>query len=285
MAYININTYDILELPEKDDLDDYFECDEFIAPIISLLNKKGYKTKFCCEGHLYDEAMASIFSPFEENEEPSENTIFGYISHEELNDSDCRYLVHKRNSGLHGYITFEPFVNFGNLLDSFPEDNAFPFYDQASNSIRWDYIKRDKKSFIERRNKEIVLQSKPYEHFKARLDFLKAVYDWVDNLPNYDDIITDDNKLKKDFFETELPLIKKRVKDESESPEIIETFFDVYLMNHRILKSKYGTFEDMLLLDSEKKISFFLDLSKEMIVKDDEGEYCIRIEYKDTVEI
>lgn len=29
-----------------------FEVDEFIAPIISLLNKKGYVTKYCCSGHM-----------------------------------------------------------------------------------------------------------------------------------------------------------------------------------------------------------------------------------------
>ena len=30
------------------------EVDEMIAPIISLLNKKGYKTRYCCSGHCYE---------------------------------------------------------------------------------------------------------------------------------------------------------------------------------------------------------------------------------------
>ena len=38
MAYININTFDILETPIKENVDNYFECDEFIAPIISSIS-------------------------------------------------------------------------------------------------------------------------------------------------------------------------------------------------------------------------------------------------------
>lgn len=33
-----------------------FEVDELFAPIISLLNKKGYKTLFCCSGHIKSES-------------------------------------------------------------------------------------------------------------------------------------------------------------------------------------------------------------------------------------
>lgn len=33
----------------------YFECDELFAPTICILNKKGYKTKYCCSGHIIDE--------------------------------------------------------------------------------------------------------------------------------------------------------------------------------------------------------------------------------------
>ena len=29
-----------------------FECDELIAPVISMLNSKGFKTKYCCSGHI-----------------------------------------------------------------------------------------------------------------------------------------------------------------------------------------------------------------------------------------
>lgn len=29
-----------------------FEVDELIAPVISILNKKGYHTEYCCSGHM-----------------------------------------------------------------------------------------------------------------------------------------------------------------------------------------------------------------------------------------
>lgn len=43
--FIDINTFEIK--------DNYFEVDDNIAEAISLLNKKGYTTKNCCEGHLF----------------------------------------------------------------------------------------------------------------------------------------------------------------------------------------------------------------------------------------
>lgn len=53
MPYIDTKNYniyyDIQDIRIKAPL---FEVDEMIAPIISLLNKKGYKTKYCCSGHL-----------------------------------------------------------------------------------------------------------------------------------------------------------------------------------------------------------------------------------------
>ena len=43
VKYIDKNTFEIR--------DDVFEVDDLIADTIILLNKKGYKTKYCCAGH------------------------------------------------------------------------------------------------------------------------------------------------------------------------------------------------------------------------------------------
>ena len=54
MALIDTRTFSIyaqVSVPEVESRS--FECDELIAPVIELLNKKGYKTKFCCAGHPY----------------------------------------------------------------------------------------------------------------------------------------------------------------------------------------------------------------------------------------
>lgn len=54
MSYIHKITGDVYHDIQSDDArDDFFECDELIAPIISILNKKGFKTQFCCSGHAY----------------------------------------------------------------------------------------------------------------------------------------------------------------------------------------------------------------------------------------
>lgn len=57
MVYINKDTFEIYEnlIGYEDELDNYFECDEFIANTIQLLNTKGYKTNYCCAGHVYPE--------------------------------------------------------------------------------------------------------------------------------------------------------------------------------------------------------------------------------------
>lgn len=44
--YLNGNTFEIVN--------DIFEVDELIAETISILNKKGYHTLYCCSGHVKD---------------------------------------------------------------------------------------------------------------------------------------------------------------------------------------------------------------------------------------
>ena len=51
MVYMNIETYDIVSTYNKEDEDKYVEVDPATAVHISLLNKKGYKTLYCCSGH------------------------------------------------------------------------------------------------------------------------------------------------------------------------------------------------------------------------------------------
>ena len=51
MVYMNIETYDIVSTYNKEDEDKYVEVDPATAVHISLLNKKGYKTRYCCSGH------------------------------------------------------------------------------------------------------------------------------------------------------------------------------------------------------------------------------------------
>ena len=42
-----------------------FHCDEWIAPTIALLNRKGYKTAYCCSGHPVSITKYSDWQPLE----------------------------------------------------------------------------------------------------------------------------------------------------------------------------------------------------------------------------
>ena len=44
--YLNNNTFEIVN--------DIFEVDDLIGKTISILNKKGYHTLYCCSGHVKD---------------------------------------------------------------------------------------------------------------------------------------------------------------------------------------------------------------------------------------
>ena len=55
MVYINSETFEMgLDIINEDGtvMDGWFECDDLIADSIILLNKKGYKTAFCCQSHI-----------------------------------------------------------------------------------------------------------------------------------------------------------------------------------------------------------------------------------------
>ena len=43
---------DLLSYTKKIDGDTFFEIDELIVPLIRICNKKGYKTRYCCSGHI-----------------------------------------------------------------------------------------------------------------------------------------------------------------------------------------------------------------------------------------
>lgn len=64
MALIDKDTFEIFSDVNSPEVENTFECDDFIAPAIRVLNLKGYKTRFCCSGHpfLYKTECVSYHS-------------------------------------------------------------------------------------------------------------------------------------------------------------------------------------------------------------------------------
>ena len=100
--YINSKTFEIV--------DDVFEVDEDIAEAISILNKKGYHTKYCCSGHVKDPRLYESY-PLEK----VENKNLGYIIDDEkiLMPYTCTTL----------YIMFDKEYNFPNIPANFIKDD------------------------------------------------------------------------------------------------------------------------------------------------------------------
>jgi len=58
MNYINFKTGKIKH--HKPEIPGYIEIDDLMCPIIFELNRKGYITKYCCQGHIEDKSTTYI---------------------------------------------------------------------------------------------------------------------------------------------------------------------------------------------------------------------------------
>lgn len=55
MMYIDSKTFEVIgDISDARISGPLFECDELLAPTISILNKLGFTTEFCCSGHAYE---------------------------------------------------------------------------------------------------------------------------------------------------------------------------------------------------------------------------------------
>ena len=113
MAFINRKTWEICNYNSRPDYDEneYFEVDEAIALSISELNKKSYKTSFCCSGHIFDDlselrmsagGRCTINDMFNEVAEDSEPKDYDFIQ----SNGNC-------------YISFGAYFDFSNLPKGF----------------------------------------------------------------------------------------------------------------------------------------------------------------------
>lgn len=109
MAYMHRETFDIIQGSNIDSfLDDYFDIDDYIAKPIQTLNRKGYRTKYCCSGHPFDDIFESYYS----GEEQDPHRIMpGVLSYESTEDGRLHILAQQACSN-RAYVVFDESVVF-----------------------------------------------------------------------------------------------------------------------------------------------------------------------------
>ena len=148
--YIDNNTYEII--------DNIFEVDEDIAEAISLLNKKGYKTMYCCSGHVKD---PRIYEKWKLKKDEIINTPDTHIIYE---DNDFKEVL-RPWTFTSTYIMFDKDYEFKTLPKGFYLDS-----DNVIDRITEFYIDNIKKD-------SNIIQKEINE---ANNDLLE----WVKSLPN-----------------------------------------------------------------------------------------------------
>lgn len=103
--YIDIKTFDIVN--------NVFEIDEDIAESISLLNKKGYYTRYSCSGHVKDSRMYEMYRV--KKSEKLDDKDLGFIV--KYNKDDYEILMPNRYTSI--YVMFDKKYEFDNLPDGF----------------------------------------------------------------------------------------------------------------------------------------------------------------------
>lgn len=184
MAYINKNDFTIVSFVDVLFEDQYFECDDLIAPAISLLNKKGYKTLFCCSGHPYGSIDTDICE--EDDTEIDESFVLRRgksidIKYEcNLDDKEIEeypYYISYKNNALDSafYIAFKERYQFSYLPSDFYTDETLLIDDNNNNLIvtaircNLDLYTSDNDGF---------------KYITEIFELNKRFYEWVEKLPN-----------------------------------------------------------------------------------------------------
>lgn len=150
--YIDKETFEIV--------DNVFEVDEDIADTISILNKKGYYTKFCCSGHVKDPRIYEMYKD-ESILENKDNKI-GYMVN--IKEDTCYMLMPYTITKV--YIMFDKDYNFKTLPNGFKKyENTIEMFINY-----YDRGKRKKSNDID---KEIKDANKILYEWACNLKYLK----------------------------------------------------------------------------------------------------------------
>ena len=180
MAYIHKETFEILNDMPDDWKDDYFECDELIAPVIRALNLKGYKTAFCCAGHAYSELGEAKVTLLDKNAPPEKAVRGTYYTEPLKGKKGWHYVKFKSDPTRHLYISFEN----GTVLPAPPkgfEFEADPQQPAGYTVTTLDGETPDQKPTI---YKDFSNKTSDYSFYRSLLTALRCLLEWAEGLPN-----------------------------------------------------------------------------------------------------
>lgn len=174
MALINKTDFSIYSFDTREaNQEDYFECDDLIAPAISLLNRKGYTTKWCCSGHAYGGIQeAIVYDKMPDLCDIQSETGFTIIEVSENipdklepidEDIPDKYYVVEKCDWISGF-----YVAFDKKYD-FPELPEGAYIDDQYDCIRWDINE---------------LTTYDFKNLDKIYEFNKSFYEWVTKLEN-----------------------------------------------------------------------------------------------------
>ena len=175
MVLIHKETFDILKSCSiKEETERYFLCDEAIAPAIALLNKKGYRTAYCCSGHLYDEITDTLVLEDDFQDEELLREVYPGIIQIQKSEEGLRLKL-RQNLSMQAYVTFEEDLDLPSLPEGWRERGRSIFH-----NFYWD------ESFPHPYAEKELQASSPYRFYERRLEIMEALYNWAEALPERD---------------------------------------------------------------------------------------------------
>ena len=140
-------------------LQEYFEVDDLIAKTISVLNKKGYYTEYCCSGHILEESKMKI-----KKEINSLTEIPNDAPYKLIKKRKNKFLVEFYPLGASIYIKFNKEIRLLNIPEDMLYDNNTVYY-------MLEYFDKDLNKIID---SDIILKIK---------NINKILYEWAVSLP------------------------------------------------------------------------------------------------------
>lgn len=164
MAYISKKDFCIRHCVDESIQEDYFYCDDLIAEAISLLNKNGYTTKYCCSGHWFPQDMVLRKAKYPSDEEIRKKNI---ISITKIEDQNCKrpyVCVSRRNQYSLFYVRFEEgiTIDVSHLPEYFEVDPNTKDYIDIWLKEKYRDQRRISRSYIYKINKKFLKFVKEY---------------------------------------------------------------------------------------------------------------------------